>query len=60
MQLASLETGVPVSFGVLTCDTREQALARAGGPRGNKGGEAAQSALEMVESLGQLRASLSS
>ena len=60
VQLASLETGVPVSFGVLTCDTREQALARAGGPRGNKGGEAAQSALEMVESLGQLRASLSS
>jgi 6,7-dimethyl-8-ribityllumazine synthase len=60
VQLASLETGVPVSFGVLTCDTREQALARAGGARGNKGSDAARSALEMVESLGQLRASLSS
>jgi 6,7-dimethyl-8-ribityllumazine synthase len=60
VQLASLETGVPVSFGVLTCDTREQALARAGGTHGNKGAEAARSALEMVESLGQLRASLSS
>jgi 6,7-dimethyl-8-ribityllumazine synthase len=60
VQLVSLETGVPVSFGVLTCDTREQALARAGGAHGNKGVEAARSALEMVESLGQLRASLSS
>jgi 6,7-dimethyl-8-ribityllumazine synthase len=60
VQLASLETGVPVSFGVLTCDTREQALARAGGTHGNKGAEAARSALEMVESLGQLRASMSS
>ncbi|MCC6223410.1 MAG: 6,7-dimethyl-8-ribityllumazine synthase [Thermoleophilia bacterium] len=60
VQLAALETGVPVSFGVLTCDTLEQAEARAGGRRGNKGGEAARSALELVESLAQLRASLSS
>jgi 6,7-dimethyl-8-ribityllumazine synthase len=60
VQLAGLETGIPVSFGVLTCDTREQALARAGGARGNKGAEAARSALEMAESLGQLRATLSS
>jgi 6,7-dimethyl-8-ribityllumazine synthase len=60
IQLAALETGVPVSFGVLTCDTREQALERAGGSHGNKGAEAAVSALEMVESLAQLRASLSS
>ena len=59
VQLACLETGVPVAFGVLTCDTLEQALARAGGERGNKGVEAARSALEMVESLGLLRASLS-
>jgi 6,7-dimethyl-8-ribityllumazine synthase len=58
VQLAGLETGVPVSFGVLTCDTTEQALARAGGDRGNKGAEAARSALEMVESLSQLRATL--
>jgi 6,7-dimethyl-8-ribityllumazine synthase len=55
IQLASLETGIPVSFGVLTCDTPEQALARAGGEHGNKGAEAARSALEMVESLAQLR-----
>jgi 6,7-dimethyl-8-ribityllumazine synthase len=60
VQLASLETGVPVAFGVLTCDTPDQALARAGGARGNKGAEAARSALEMVESLALLRASLSS
>jgi 6,7-dimethyl-8-ribityllumazine synthase len=60
VQLAGLETGVPVSFGVLTCDTREQAEARAGGPHGNKGTEAARSALEMVESLGQLRSTLAS
>jgi 6,7-dimethyl-8-ribityllumazine synthase len=60
VQVAGLETGVPVSFGVLTCDTLEQAQARAGGEHGNKGAEAARSALEMVESLAQLRASLSS
>mgnify|MGYP000067660455 CR=1 FL=1 len=60
VQLAGLETGVPVSFGVLTCDTRAQAEARAGGPQGNKGAEAARSALEMVESLGQLRSTLAS
>jgi 6,7-dimethyl-8-ribityllumazine synthase len=58
VQLAGLETGVPVSFGVLTCDTLEQALARAGGVHGNKGAEAARSALEMVEALAQLRASV--
>jgi 6,7-dimethyl-8-ribityllumazine synthase len=60
VQLAGLETGVPVSFGVLTCDTLAQAEARAGGEQGNKGAEAARSALEMVESLAQLKASLSS
>ena len=60
VQLAGLETGVPVAFGVLTCDTLAQAEARAGGTQGNKGVEAARSALEMVESLAQLRASLSS
>ena len=56
----ALETGVPVAFGVLTCDTLEQAEARAGGAHGNKGAEAARSALEMVESLGQLRSTLAS
>jgi len=55
LQLAALETGVPVSFGVLTCDTRAQAEARAGGARGNKGAEAARSALEMADIFGLLR-----
>ena len=37
LQLAALETGVPVSFGVLTCETREQAFARSGGASGRQG-----------------------
>ena len=52
VQAASVQTGVPVIFGVLTCDDRAQADARAGGDHGNKGGEAALAALEMV-SLGR-------
>lgn len=48
---AMLETGVPVSFGVLTTDTVEQAVERAGTKAGNKGAEAAQSAIEMVNLL---------
>jgi 6,7-dimethyl-8-ribityllumazine synthase len=44
----SLETGVPVVFGVLTCNTLEQAIHRSGGNVGNKGCESAQAALEMV------------
>ena len=42
---------VPLAFGVLTTDTMEQALARAGGTRGNKGYEAAVTSLEMVQLL---------
>jgi 6,7-dimethyl-8-ribityllumazine synthase len=49
------ETGVPVLFGVLTTDTVEQALARAGGAHGNKGAEAAEGAIEMARLLGALR-----
>ena len=45
---ASMETGVPVSFGVLTVDTIEQAIERAGTKMGNKGAEAALAAVEMV------------
>ena len=45
---ASLDTGVPVLFGVLTTDTMEQALDRAGGKAGNKGAEAAVAAIEMA------------
>jgi 6,7-dimethyl-8-ribityllumazine synthase len=51
---AALETGIPVIFGVLTCDTLEQALNRAGGKAGNKGFEAAMTAIEMVNLLKQL------
>lgn len=47
----SLETGVPVLFGVLTCDTPEQAIERAGGAAGHKGVEAAEAALEVVNVL---------
>jgi 6,7-dimethyl-8-ribityllumazine synthase len=58
VQLAGLETGVPVAFGVLTCDSRRQAEERAGGEQGNKGAEAARSALEMADALSRLRASV--
>ena len=52
---AALDCGVPVVFGVLTCDTMEQALDRAGGKVGNKGGEAASTAVETADLLRQLR-----
>ncbi|KZY33251.1 6,7-dimethyl-8-ribityllumazine synthase, partial [Oleiphilus sp. HI0043] len=45
----SLDTGIPVAFGVLTVDTIEQAIERAGTKAGNKGEEAAMSVLEMVQ-----------
>jgi 6,7-dimethyl-8-ribityllumazine synthase len=51
---ASLATGVPVIFGVLTCDTVEQAINRAGGKSGNKGFEAAAAAIEMVNLMARL------
>lgn len=44
----SIETGVPISFGVLTTDTIEQAIERAGTKAGNKGFDAANTAIEMV------------
>jgi 6,7-dimethyl-8-ribityllumazine synthase len=50
----ALDTGVPVAFGVLTTDDLDQALARAGGAEGNKGAEAAATAVEMVDLLRQL------
>ncbi len=50
----SLETEVPVIFGVLTTDTIEQAIERAGTKAGNKGSEAAATAIEMANLLGQL------
>jgi len=50
----SLNTGLPIAFGVLTVDTIEQAIERAGTKAGNKGVEAASTALEMVSLLGKL------
>jgi 6,7-dimethyl-8-ribityllumazine synthase len=47
----ALDTGVPVVFGVLTVDTREQAFERIGGKEGHKGEEAAATAIEMVALL---------
>ena len=52
----SLDTGVPVVFGVLTTDTIEQAVERAGTKAGNKGWEAAMSAIEMANLLQTLPA----
>jgi 6,7-dimethyl-8-ribityllumazine synthase len=49
-----LDSGVPVSFGVLTTDTVEQAIERAGTKSGNKGFEAASSAIEMAKLLRQM------
>jgi 6,7-dimethyl-8-ribityllumazine synthase len=45
----SLATGVPITFGVITSLTEDQAWARAGGPVGNRGAEAAEAALEMAD-----------
>ena len=53
---AALDTGVPIAFGVLTTNDEEQALARAGGAAGNKGAEAAATAVEMVALLRSLPA----
>jgi 6,7-dimethyl-8-ribityllumazine synthase len=54
LQLAALESGVPVAFGVLTVDSLEQALGRAATTAGNKGGEAMESALEMAAVMARL------
>ncbi len=51
---ASLETGVPVIFGVITTDTVEQAVERAGSKAGNKGADAAVAAIEMINLMRQL------
>jgi len=50
----SLQHGIPVAFGVLTVDSIDQAIERAGTKAGNKGAEAAMSAIEMVNLLRQL------
>lgn len=51
---AAMASSVPVIFGILTCDTLEQAINRAGAKSGNKGFDAALSAIEMVNLLGHL------
>lgn len=53
--LASLETGVPIAFGILTTDNLEQAIERAGSKSGNKGWHAALSAIEMANLLKNMR-----
>jgi 6,7-dimethyl-8-ribityllumazine synthase len=56
LQLAQMDTGVPVIFCVLTCDTLEQAIDRAGLKGGNKGFEAGLAAIEMAQLSKKLRA----
>ncbi len=51
----SLETGVPIAFGVLTTDDMQQAMDRAGGKSGNKGSEAAEAAIELANLIKQLK-----
>jgi 6,7-dimethyl-8-ribityllumazine synthase len=53
----SLDTGVPIAFGVLTTDDLQQAMDRAGGKSGNKGAEAAEVAIELANLLKQLKES---
>jgi len=55
IQRASLDTGVPVVFGVLTTDDEAQALDRAGGRSGHKGREAALTAIEMARTMERIR-----
>ena len=54
IQSVAIASGVPVTFGVLTCDTFEQASARSGGSKGNKGSEAALAAIEMARVYSEL------
>jgi 6,7-dimethyl-8-ribityllumazine synthase len=49
-----MQTGTPVTFGILTTETLEQALERAGAKAGNKGWDAALSAIELVDLMRQL------
>jgi 6,7-dimethyl-8-ribityllumazine synthase len=51
---ASLDTGVPIAFGVITSDTIEQAVERAGSKSGNKGWDAAMTAIEMAQVVRRL------
>lgn len=57
IQLAQMDTGVPMAFCLLTCDTLEQAIDRAGLKHGNKGYEAGLTAIEMAQLSRRLKAS---
>ncbi len=55
LSVLTQESSVPVAFGVLTCETMEQAMDRAGGKMGNKGFEAAMTAIEMANLLKEIK-----
>ena len=55
LRQVSVETGVPIAFGVLTTDNMQQAMDRAGGKLGNKGVEAAEAAIELANLVKQLK-----
>jgi 6,7-dimethyl-8-ribityllumazine synthase len=59
IQLAQMDTGVPIIFCVLTCETQEQAMARAGGEHGNKGYDSGLAAIEMARWSQKLNEKLS-
>jgi 6,7-dimethyl-8-ribityllumazine synthase len=56
IEQAARQRGIPITFGVLTCENPEQAAARAGGPQGNKGVEAAEATLAMLRLIAGLSA----
>ncbi len=51
LTMITVQTGVPIAFGVLTCESLEQAKARAGGDKGNKGAEAMAAAIKTVRAI---------
>ena len=55
LNIVAIQHTIPVGFGVLTVDSMDQALARAGGEAGNKGQEAAAAAIQTADALAQLR-----
>ena len=59
VQLAQMDTGVPIIFCVLTCETQDQAMARAGGEHGNKGFDSGLAAVEMARLSQKLNQKLS-
>jgi 6,7-dimethyl-8-ribityllumazine synthase len=60
LQLAQMDTGMPIIFCVLTCETQEQAMARAGGDHGNKGFDSGLAAIEMARLSEKLSGKISS